>query len=259
MAVAVAAALPGRADDASALARTLRVPLVTADDRSHALLLVLTSTQLELHETDSRAGPIVVEFERGAFGQRRSATLRREAVVRAVGYRGDPLDVVDMTAGLGRDAVVLAAAGCHVTAVERHPVVHALLADGLARARRDAELDAIITERLTLVRGDAVAYLRERPTPPDVVYLDPMFPERSGSAVPKKGMRILARLVGHDDDADRLFAPALASGARRVVVKRPRLAPPLGGPLAPSPTMRIEGRSSRFDIYVIPDARRPVA
>jgi 16S rRNA (guanine1516-N2)-methyltransferase len=48
--------------------------------------------------------------------------------------------VIDGTAGLGKDAFVLAGLGCKVTLVERHPVVVALLADGLARAWQDPEI-----------------------------------------------------------------------------------------------------------------------
>ena len=42
---------------------------------------------------------------------------------------------------------------------------------------------------------------------------------------------------------------AVASGAPRIVVKRPRLAPTLSTMRAAAPGMRLEGRSSRFDVY----------
>jgi hypothetical protein len=45
---------------------------------------------------------------------------RGEAVAKAVGIKGDYLpDVVDATAGLGRDAFVLASVGCRVRMLER--------------------------------------------------------------------------------------------------------------------------------------------
>lgn len=59
------------------------------------------------------------------------AVKRGEAVAKAVGIKGDYLpDVVDATAGLGRDAFVLASVGCRVRMLERNPVVAALLDDG---------------------------------------------------------------------------------------------------------------------------------
>lgn len=234
---------------AEALASRLGVALYPCDSTDVAVLLAVTDERVEARQTDARDGPVFVEFERGAFGHRRAMPLRQEAVVRAVGFRGAPLEVVDMTAGLGRDAMVLAAAGCRVTALERHPVIFELLADGLERAKRDPDLAPIIEERLVVLAGDAVAYLKERAAAPDVVYLDPMFPARSGSAVSKKEIRLLSRLAGPADDADHLFESALHSGCRRVMVKRPRLAPPLHTPDAPKVGMRLEGRSSRFDIY----------
>jgi len=100
----------------------------------------------------------------------------------------------------------------------------------------------------TLTRGDAIELLRAAPRP-DVVYLDPMFPERTGSAVPSKELRLLARIVGASQDAETLLEAAVASGAPRVVVKRPRLAPTLSIARAAAPGMRLEGRSSRFDVY----------
>ncbi|MGL9773657.1 MAG: class I SAM-dependent methyltransferase [Sodalis sp. (in: enterobacteria)] len=57
-----------------------------------------------------------------------------KAVAKAVGIKGQGLpDVVDATAGLGRDAFVLACLGCRVQMFERHPVMAALLKNGLRR------------------------------------------------------------------------------------------------------------------------------
>ncbi|WP_457998882.1 class I SAM-dependent methyltransferase, partial [Klebsiella michiganensis] len=77
---------------------------------------------------------------------------RGEAVAKAVGIKGDYLpDVVDATAGLGRDAFVLASVGCRVRMLERNPVVAALLDDGLARGYADAEIGGWLQERLQLI------------------------------------------------------------------------------------------------------------
>lgn len=53
-----------------------------------------------------------------------------------------------------------------------------------------------------------------------MVYLDPMFPHRQKSALVKKEMRVFQTLVGADDDADALLAPARRLAKKRVVVKR---------------------------------------
>jgi len=243
---------PACAAAAEALAARLGVPIVDADAADLDVLLAVTPERLEARQPGSRVGPVFAEFAGGAFGHRRAMPLRQEALVRAVGYRGAPIEVVDATAGLGRDAMVLAVAGCRVIAAERHAVTHALLADGLARAARDPALASVIEERLTLLHADAAGYLASRTTPPDVVYLDPMFPERTGSTVAKKELRLLGLLAAADEDPNALFAAALVCGAARIVVKRPRRAPPLEAPGAPPVTSRLLGRSSRFDVYVLP-------
>jgi 16S rRNA (guanine1516-N2)-methyltransferase len=246
---------PARDAAAAAIAAHLDVPVVAPDAAdSIDVLLAITPERLEARQPGSRVGPVFAEFAGGTFGHRRAMPLRQEALVRAVGFRSAPLEVIDATAGLGRDAMVLAAAGCRVLAIERHPVTHALLADGLARAARDPALAAVIEERLTLIEADAATVLAARVAPPDVVYLDPMFPERTGSTVAKKELRLLGLLAAAAEDAEALFAAALRSGAARVVVKRPRLAPPLEAPGAPPVTSRLLGRSSRFDVYVLPRA-----
>jgi len=53
--------------------------------------------------------------------------------------------------------------------------------------------------------------------------------------------------VGDDIDAAALLAAALECAGKRVVVKRPRLAPVIAG-LPPSFSQA--GKSSRFDIYL---------
>ncbi|SPW27561.1 Ribosomal RNA small subunit methyltransferase J [Edwardsiella tarda] len=107
------------------------------------LALVLTPQRLELRKLDEpKLGAIFVDFVGGTMAHRRRfGGGRGEAVAKAVGIKGGYLpDVVDATAGLGRDAFVLAALGCRVRMLERHPVVAALLDDGLQRGYADAEI-----------------------------------------------------------------------------------------------------------------------
>ena len=164
--------------------------------------------------------------------------------------------VLDATAGLGRDAFVLASLGAHVTLVERNEMVAALLAD----ARRRAALDpvaAAAAARTEIVCADARSLLG----PPssasvggpagerfDVVYLDPMYPDRGKSALAGKELQLLRELAGPDDDADELLGPALANARRRVVVKRPLKAPPLAGR---KPALAFAGTQARFDVYLV--------
>lgn len=174
--------------------------------------------------------------------------LSRELLVRAAKVRGAtaPVRVVDATAGLGEDALLLAAAGCDVELYERDPVIAALLADALRRAASDARLAEAVS-RMHLVEGDSIVALGSKEEPPDVVYLDPMFPERSKSAAVKKKFQLLHLLERPCADEDALLSAALACGARKVVVKRPAKGPFLDGA---KPSYSVAGKSVRYDCYV---------
>lgn len=219
-------------------------------DEDNPMALVMTPAHLELRKRDEpKLGGIFVDFVGGTMAHRRRfGGGRGEAVAKAVGIKGDYLpDVVDATAGLGRDAFVLASVGCRVRMLERNPVVAALLDDGLRRGYEDAEIGAWLRERLTLIHASSHTALSDITPPPDVVYLDPMFPHRQKSALVKKEMRVFQSLVGADDDADALLAPARTLAKKRVVVKRPDYAPPLAGIAAQS---MLTTKSHRFDFYL---------
>jgi len=236
---------------ARVLAARLALPLTHADDRAFATLLAVTDERVELRASTLDVGPVFCDFVDGAFGHRRRGQLRGEMLVKAIGYKGEPLDVVDATAGLGRDAVTLALVGCSVVAIERNASIHALLEDGIRRAsERDEHLRQSLRDRLALHRSDAREHLDSRcaDAAPDVVYIDPMFPQRDKSALVKKEMRVCRLVCGDDVDADDLFDRALRVATRRVVVKRALHAPPLAGP---EPAVVRRGKSIRYDIYPI--------
>lgn len=194
-----------------------------------------------------KQGAIMVDFASGASSYRRQhGGGKSEAIAKAVGLnKKSQLSVLDATAGLGRDAFVLASLGATVTLVERNPAVAALLADGLRRAEADPQLTAVAA-RMQLRHCPAMQALQNS-TAVDVVFLDPMFPAREKSAQVKKEMRAFHDVVGSDDDADSLLAPALALAQKRVVVKRPGYA---GWLADKAPTMTVTGKNNRFDVYV---------
>lgn len=242
---------------AAALALELGLPWIidpagaTATCFTH--LLVQTVERLELRELGADApGPVYVDFAAGAVAHRRRfGGGRNQPLARAVGLKGGATPtVVDATAGLGRDAFVLASLGCTVQLIERAPIIAALLRDGLQRAARTPDIGLLVTERLHLITADGRDYLRglAESQRPEVVYLDPMYPHRQKTALVKKEMRLLRQWVGDDDDAPELLAAALCCAQRRVVVKRPRQAPMLAGP---PPGFQIVAPNTRFDIYPI--------
>ncbi|MFT7212151.1 MAG: 16S rRNA (guanine1516-N2)-methyltransferase [Granulosicoccus sp.] len=158
--------------------------------------------------------------------------------------------VIDATGGWGQDAWAIASLGCSVTVIEKHPIVHAVLACGLAAAALDSEcLD--IAERITLINRDASLVVNQMDT--DVIYLDPMYPHRGRKkADSKKAMQILQSLLGPSDEglSAALLTSALSSNATRVVVKRPKGANALES-TEPYDGQRfvIESPNTRYDVY----------
>jgi 16S rRNA (guanine1516-N2)-methyltransferase len=215
--------------------------------------LSFNNNRLELQQTgDDAPGPIYVDFLAGKIGYRH-AHPGKELLAKAIGIKANyHPSVIDATAGLGRDAFMLACWGCKVIMLERSPTIAALLQDGLTRALADVELAKKLA--LTLINTDAQHYFSQlKPENfPDAIYLDPMHPPRVKSALVKKEMRIIRDVVGEEKDADNLLVTALKYARRRVVVKRPRLAAPLANL---NPNYSITGKQQRFDVYLSEHAK----
>ncbi len=192
---------------------------------------------------------LVCDFTGGAVAHRfRFGGGRGQALARAVGMKGGHTPkIVDATAGLGRDAFLLASLGAEVTLIERSPVMHGLLQAGMQRASDAGGDVAGVIARMTLMHGDARDLL---PTLlPAVVLVDPMHPERTKSALVKNEMRLLRKIVGADEDSLDLMKIALATASERVVLKWPLRADPMQGLVRFS--HQILGKSTRYDVFMV--------
>lgn len=209
----------------------------------HAGCLSLSSSVLP------KLSPLCVDFLSGKATYRREhGGGQQQTIAKAVGKKKDkPRAVLDATAGLGRDAFVLASLGCRLTLLERHQVVAALLEDGLKRAYQDTFIGSWMQERMCLYPHASLQQLIDQGVWFDVIYLDPMYPHRKKNALVKKEMQLLQALVGADHDSDRLLQPALACARERVVVKRPIDAPYLD---SCAPTFSMPMKNNRFDVYL---------
>lgn len=187
-----------------------------------------------------------IDFLSGAVNHRRQfGGGKNQLIAKAVGIKSSQkLTVLDVTAGLGRDAFVLATLGCDVVMCERSEEIHALLKDAIARANH---VDWFQQLSLKLIHANAIDYLATIDWQPDVIYIDPMYPPKNKSALPKKEMILLRAVVGDDLDAEKLFEAARCVAKKRVVVKRARHAPTISGE---KPDVVFEGKSSRFDVYL---------
>ena len=184
--------------------------------------------------------PLFVDFSNQTWQKRRDAG-KKQGLVRAC-KPNSGLRILDVTAGWGRDAAILASFGATVLMLERQPIMAALLRDALNRLALDSSQPLL----LELLYTDARSYLQDLPVAdyPDVIYIDPMHPERQKSALVKKDMQVLQHLFGADQDAHELIQLAITRARRRVVVKWPQRLPSLL-----EPDLAIPGKTVRFDIY----------
>lgn len=187
--------------------------------------------------------PMSADFSRLTWAKRKNEG-KKQGLVRAC--KPTPLiKIIDATAGWGRDAAVLASFGAQVLMIERNRVMAALLDDALKQQSEQDQQEL----KLSLHHGDAFSYLSSLDTNeyPDVIYIDPMHPERQKSALVKKDMQVLQQMIGPDDDALALITLAMTRVKQRVVVKWPQKTPSLTPAHA-----SIDGKTVRFDMYFNP-------
>ena len=214
--------------------------------QQQAMTLALREDRLELRDSETKPGRgVSADFSalNPHEARRRGVSSHNQPLARAIGK--DATIVLDATAGLGHDSALLACLGYRVVAVERSPIMAALLRDGLRRA---LEVDAVrdrFGDAIQIIDADARDVLNGGEIQPDAVYIDPMFPpRRKASALSKKSIRLARAIVGDDEDAAELVETARRR-CRRVVVKRPTYA----APLAAKPTASITGKLVRYDLY----------
>ena len=190
---------------------------------------------------------------RGDFAENRNRlsenNLRQEFLVKAVKSKNmgeNPL-VVDATAGLGEDSILLSASGFRVVMFEYNPVICALLEDAMDRAREIEGLREIV-ERMTLIEGDSTEKMSEISERPEAVFLDPMFPERKKSGLVKKKFQLLQRLEKPATDERKMYEEALKLRPKKIVVKRPLKGPNLEGT---KPSFTIKGKAIRYDCILL--------
>ena len=250
-----AAAIFVAGDDAEAqtLAQRLALPRCADGAASQlppeALILLRAEGRLTLR--------LAAQSDRGGYAADFTDLLKhpasaRQPLLRALGERRGV--IFDATAGLGHDSVLIASAGRQVLATERHPVLCALIEDGLARLAQHGQpinqRGAQLAARIDLHCADAINLLQKGTEPLAAVYLDPMYPPkpaRRAHALPPLAMRLTRMLVGDDPDTPALLAAARASGATRVVVKRPHHAPPITDDVS----FTIQSKLVRYDCFSV--------
>ena len=170
----------------------------------------------------------------------------KNPLIRAFGKRIDAIH--DLTAGLGGDAYRLARAGYRVRAMEREPVIYALLASAWEDANESGAVPTDVAARLMFSRAEGANEIDAIEGMNQGVYIDPMYPPpRRASAKPRRELQVMRALLPPQQDAKQLVERARERAAR-VVVKRP----PHAESLVEGPSHVIESKLVRFDVYVNP-------
>lgn len=233
---------------AATLAAELACPFAAPNDADTAThFLDLTPEGLALSEGRRCGARLRLDWTSQRVIRRlRAASRRTEPLLAAVGAARSAV-IVDATAGLCGDALILAAAGYRVLAFERSPVVVALVLDAMERALSTASEPLVAAcRRVELRCADSGHVLPElaRAARPEVVYLDPMFPPRERVAV-RKELALLRTIVGESQNESGLLDAARRAALTRVVVKRHPTAPPI----SPGYSGQRRLKMVRFDLY----------
>lgn len=192
-----------------------------------------------------KKGGLTVEIEPRPGEQRSWPAPKTGVLAQALGRKTKT--VIDATTGWGQDSLHIFRMGYQLRCIERSPIMFELLSDGFKRLTRLDWMRNLGLPAPDLMAGNAIEILAGLETRPDCIYIDPMFPpKRKKSALAKKSMVVLRDLLGDDEDKETLFAAALNAAGRRVVVKSPDYAEPLGG----KPSESYQGKLLRYDVYL---------
>lgn len=228
------------------LAERLGVPLLQSpNDRQEDFFLSWREGCLKLLDKELlKKGGLAVDIEPRNGEQRSWPAPKDGALAQALGRK--TRTVVDATTGWGQDSLHIFRMGYELVCIERSPVMAELLADGFALLAQQDWMQRLNLQPPRLLQGNAIDLLAAEPQA-DCIYLDPMFPpKRKKSALAKKSMRVLRDLLGDDQDKEQLFEAALNAAGKRVVVKSPDYAEPLGG----KPNESFQGKLLRYDVYL---------
>jgi len=191
---------------------------------------------------------LCIDFSNQDTLNRIDTKSKKCSVIQAVeGRSKGKLEILDATAGLGRDTITLASRGHYVLAIEKDPYIYLLLANALERAKKIESLKQI-ANNITLLNTNSADYILSTDKKFDSVYIDPMFPERKKSAKVKQNMQIMHQIAFNDDTTNTqlLDNSFTAKIAKKIIVKRPVNAEYLS---AKKPSAQIKGKTNRFDIY----------
>lgn len=191
--------------------------------------------------------------------QKRIEQQERSPLLKALGVsmkeKDNGITILDATTGLAEDSFIMANYVSKLILVERSPLIHILLEDGLKRGKlSNNSITKEITEKMKLEECCDALEIFERLSKqhpsvhPDIIFLDPMHEEKySKAALPKFKIQLARKLVGRGIESDNqiLLDKALEIAKQRVVFKKPS-----NCKTDSKVTFSVSGgRAVRYDVY----------
>lgn len=180
------------------------------------------------------------------FIYKRRSFLAKENLLQALNFNKlkshENLTALDLTGGLGRDAIILALAGIKVTIIERNPYLVIIL---------NYLQQNFVTQgfEVNIIYADSLTFLQHNTNPYTCIYYDPMFADNK-QALAKKDMQLIDWFVGMNIDTcvNNLEIYNLAIKiCHKLIVKRDNKQEFLIKQL--KPTYQKLGKTIRFDVY----------
>jgi 16S rRNA (guanine1516-N2)-methyltransferase len=202
--------------------------------------LVLTPYGLSLKSPDANENAVYLDFDAILLKHEqffKQSSIYNEKLARAIGIKPKKRPrVLDATAGLMSDTLLLLSMGVEVIAFERNPLAQVLCLEAIERSSKLKE------RTFQFMSGDAL----DSNIVVDVIYFDPMYEDPNHKTKPNKKMRIFRELVGSDSDAKSVGLNLLDKCLDRLVIKRPIASEEL----LPNPSLVFRGKSTRYDVYL---------
>jgi len=185
-----------------------------------------------------------VDFLKGPMGWRLKRPEHEKQLKKAIGKTSDSLTIFDGTAGMLGDSMIFLSLGHKVIACEQSKIIYLLIKDACKRAENELPF----LKNLKLVHGNSAEIYKSHGTP-DLVYLDPLYPENSKSSKRSGDVALLRTAIELEsitDIGDEIFHEFRASEHKKIILKRPIKAPLICNKI----NYQIKGKSTRFDIYI---------
>ena len=207
--------------------------------------LVLQEDNLYFNFKKERAlTPLKIDIQKGALGWRLARPQHETHLKKAIGKTDRPLRILDATAGLLGDSMIMLALGHSVTAYEQSKILYTMLNNELNQL---SETDSNLLNFKLINSNVCETNFNEKSF--DVIYFDPMYPEDKASNARRsdlKKINSILQIEGLASDSESTFTFLRSIPKTKLIVKRPLKVDAFEGSI----NYQIKGKSVRFDIYL---------